>query len=69
MAVLNLNDVVHVPSGLCFPTTPSLFPSGVMNLKGPRRTLRRAAEASGLCSVVPVARHAPDVFTVIIFVQ
>lgn len=58
MAVLNLNDVVHVPSGLCFLTTPLLFPSGVMNLKGSSRTLPRAAEVFGFSSIIPVARRA-----------
>lgn len=32
MAVLNLNDVVHIPSGLCFLTMPLLFLSTVINL-------------------------------------
>lgn len=44
MAVLNLNDVVHVPSGLCFLTSPLLFQSSVINLKESSRTLRGAAE-------------------------
>lgn len=46
MAVLNLNDVVHVPSGLCFLTSPSLFPSSVINLNKSGRALRRSAEVT-----------------------
>lgn len=57
MAVLNLNDVVHVPSGLCFLTTPLLFPSGVINLKGSSRTLGWAAEVLGFSSIIPAAHH------------
>lgn len=44
MAVLNLNDVVHVPSGLCFLTSPLLFQPSVINLKKSSRTLRVARE-------------------------
>lgn len=44
MAVLNLNDVAHVPSGLCFLTSPLLFQSSVINLKKSSRTLGGGAE-------------------------
>lgn len=44
MAVLNLNDVVHVPCGLCFLPLPLVFQSAVINLSRSSRTLEGAAQ-------------------------
>lgn len=41
MVVLHLNDVVHVPGGLCFLTQPLLFCCSVINLQRYARTLER----------------------------